>query len=407
MSDAIINPASRRPQVTQADRSPTNLSKLAKVFRKWLYIPDFGGVLAVLGSYAANKLTGDPVWLLLVGPSSAGKTQVLASLSKRPDVHTASTLTEASLLSGTPNKEKAEEARGGLLREIGAYGIILLKDFTSTLSMPHEARRATLAALREIYDGNWTRRLGVDGGTTLSWEGKIGIIAGCTQAIDSHHAVMSAMGERFLLYRMKKADEVKLAMTALDQSNSELEMHQELADVVGELFEGLNGFPEQLSQAHKERISALATLTARCRSSVERDGRTREIVLIPESEAPGRLAKQLSMLLQGMRAIGTSEEHGWIILNRVALDCIPPLRRSVFDVLRSGKMEIETADIADKVSYPLPTTRRALEDLAAHGVLCKRPFRNGSSDYWMVSKWSQSRCAITFTTVPEKSGTHK
>mgnify|MGYP003466777145 CR=1 FL=1 len=39
-----------------------------------------------------------------------------------------------------------------------------LKDFGSILSMHRDARGAVLAALREIYDGSWSRSIGVDGG---------------------------------------------------------------------------------------------------------------------------------------------------------------------------------------------------------------------------------------------------
>jgi hypothetical protein len=42
------------------------------VYRKWLYLPDPGSVLASLGAYAANRLPGSPVWLLLVGAPGSG-----------------------------------------------------------------------------------------------------------------------------------------------------------------------------------------------------------------------------------------------------------------------------------------------------------------------------------------------
>ena len=99
-------------------------------------------------------------------------------------------------------KEKVRDAKGGLLRQIGAFGVILCKDFTSVLSMHRDTRGPVLAALREIYDGAWVRHVGVDGGRTLAWSGKVALIAGCTPMIDSHHAVMAAMGERFMLYRL-------------------------------------------------------------------------------------------------------------------------------------------------------------------------------------------------------------
>jgi hypothetical protein len=39
------------------------------------------------------------------------------------------------------------------------------------LGMRHETRAEVLSAMREIYDGAWTRHLGTDGGLTLDWRG--------------------------------------------------------------------------------------------------------------------------------------------------------------------------------------------------------------------------------------------
>ena len=66
-----------------------------------------------------------------------------------------STLTQASLLSGTPRRQQTPGAKGGLLRQFNSnnFGIIVLKDFGSILSMRTESKAEILAALREIYDG--------------------------------------------------------------------------------------------------------------------------------------------------------------------------------------------------------------------------------------------------------------
>ena len=58
---------------------------------------------------------------------------------------------------------RSEDAKGGFLREIGDAGIIVIKDFGSIFSMHGEKRQTLLAAFREIYDGQWVRRLGTDG----------------------------------------------------------------------------------------------------------------------------------------------------------------------------------------------------------------------------------------------------
>src|SRR5262249_48050153 len=151
---------------------------------------------------AANLLPGDPIWLGVIGPPSSAKTEILNSISLLPHVVQAATLTPAGLLSGTPKKQYDKTAKGGLLRQIGSFGIIALKDFGSILSMRPDAKAEVLAALREVYDGSWTRHLGTDGGRTLTWSGKVALLFAATSVIDSHYGVIGAMGDRFLLCRL-------------------------------------------------------------------------------------------------------------------------------------------------------------------------------------------------------------
>src|SRR5262249_41049404 len=142
---------------TSTNVEPRALDDVVQTFRKWLHLPDAGALYVTLAAVVANRLPGDPLWLLLVAASSRGKTEILSSLSGLDEVTAAATMTEAALLSGTPKKDRASGASGGLLAKIGDYGILTLKDFGSVLSMHGDTRAATLAALREIYDGSWDR----------------------------------------------------------------------------------------------------------------------------------------------------------------------------------------------------------------------------------------------------------
>src|SRR5262249_22743054 len=151
---------------------------------------------------------------------------------------------------------------------------------------------------------SWTRHVGTDGGRTLHWTGKVGLVAGCTPTIDRHHGVIGAMGERFLLLRLPEVDSDEQAKRALAHAGRERKMRDELAAAVRRLFaRGLRN-PAELDGNEIRRLVSLSTLAVRCRSSVERDGYSREIELIPEPEAPTRLIVVLKRLLAGLDAIG-------------------------------------------------------------------------------------------------------
>jgi hypothetical protein len=382
-----------------------DLDQVIAVFKKWLYLPDPAPLVLNLAFYAANRMEGDPVWLLNVGPPSSGKTELIYPLCSLPDFYPAATITEAGLLSGTPKRESAKGASGGLLRSVGNFGYVGLKDFTSVLSMNRDARSAMLAALREVYDGAWTRHVGTDGGKCLSWQGKCALIAGCTPVIDQHHAVMASMGERFLLFRLPELNADELAFRALSNPGKEKSMRTELAGAVASFFSALQipETPPQLTATERDLLMALSTLVVRCRSSVERDPYTREIDLVPDAEAPGRLARALSQLLRGLKVIGAPTELCLRIIHKVGLDCIPAVRRAALEYLFQHSGTESTTTIAAGIRYPTTTARRALEELAAHRVLDRLPQGHGKADLWTVSDWCSERLETANQAFPKCS----
>ena len=403
--DAIAQSIGRyAPERAMPDVPAQALEDVLGVFTKWLHLPDPGVVLVVLGTVAANLLDGDPVWLVVVGAPGSGKSETLQAVGGLPDVHPTGTLTEPALLSGTSRKEHAADAKGGLLRAIGEFGFILCKDFGSALNMQRDARAAVLAALREVYDGSWTRHVGTDGGKTLTWTGKVGLLAGCTQTIDRHHAVMGAMGERFVLYRMPPTNPDEQSRRALANAGHESAMRAELSAAVAGLFVG--GLPCQapaLTDPDKDRLITLATLAVRCRSAVERDNYSREIELVPDAESPARLVKVLARLHAGLHAIGADSATVWRVVTKAALDSVPALRLAAIAYLHSQGAEQTTTAVAVAVGHPTQTTRRALEDLAAHRVLNRTSNGKGKADTWTLADWTAQRYAGALT-VPETSG---
>jgi hypothetical protein len=390
-SDGHIDATELGGRAAWAARSEA-LAGTISVFQRLLHLPDPPDYLyGVLGAVAANYLPGDPLWLFVVGASSGGKTEVLRSLSTLEGVREAATLTEGALLSGAPKREHAENATGGLLREIGESGIILAKDFGSVMSMNKDAQQHTLAALREIYDGKWTRAFGTDGGRRESWTGKVGLIGGCTPVIDRQHAVMSEMGQRFVLMRLpipkqeaRREQGCEQARRALDNAGSEDALRDELAGAVKRLFDWAPNPPSEPRPGgrDRQRLAELAQLVAVCRSTLERDSYTREVVGIAEPEGPARLAKQLAQLWSGLQVLGASEEITWRVVTKAGVDSIPTVKRLVIRQL--GEDDRAVKDVAVPLHLSQSTVRRTLEDLHAHGVVT-----DGETDkaLWSLEKW--------------------
>jgi len=300
---------------------------------------------------------------------------------------------EASLLSGTKKSEHAPDAKGGLLKEIGEFGIVIFKDFTSILSMNRDSRQTVLAALREIYDGYWTRCVGSDGGKSLRWKGKIGLIAGCTPVIDSHHAVISTMGERFTYYRLPVADSqdaAEQARRAINNVSHVSEMRDQLSTAVKEIFGqfNFNELPSRVESHEQDRLINLAMLACRARSPVERDPIERHVLFTPQPEAPARLAAVLTRLFCGLRTIGVKDELAWKVITKVGFDCVPSPRRELFQGLANkAENSLSTQSLMAIARCSKTATRRALEELELLGILENVPgVTSKSPDYWALSQ---------------------
>jgi DNA-binding transcriptional ArsR family regulator len=220
---------------------------------------------------------------------------------------------------------------------------------------------------------------------------------------------MGSMGERFVLFRLPPVDADKQARRALSHAGHERKMRSELAEAFAVALDHIDG--DAVLFRDDERLVRLATLAVRCRSAVERDGYSREIVRIPDAEAPGRLALVLRRILDALARIGCDEPQAWKIVTKVALDSMEATRRSALEhLLKSGLVTV--TEVGEALGYPSSTTRRTLEDLAAHGLVVRESRGQGKADVWQPSEWLADRWPEPFPksrvtgtgTVPETSG---
>jgi hypothetical protein len=356
-------------------------------FTKWLGRSyDLGALDVTLSVAACEDLGGDPPWLLVLSGPGNAKTETVGSLAGI-GAHITSTITsEGALLSATAQKERGKDATGGLLRKIGASGLLVIKDFTTILSMSRDARASVLAALREIYDGKWERNVGADGGRTLTWIGRIVLIGAVTSAYDAAHAVIAAMGDRFAVIRMNSSESVgRLAAgrQALLNVDHEVEMRAELAASVGALLKKVDESRAVLDEESQDRLLEVANLVTWARTAVERDYQG-NVIDAHAPEMPTRFAKMLGQVVRGGLALGMTLEaamHGAI---RVAGDSMPPLRLSVLADI-AAHPNSRTSDARKRLQKPHNTIDRELQALHILGLLSQDEPTVGGGWLWALT----------------------
>jgi hypothetical protein len=354
-----------------------------KVFEKWLILKDPTPFYAVVGTVAANLLPGIPVWLGLVAPPSSAKTELLDSIMGLPFVRSSGTITTASLLSGIPKKQQATNAKGGLLKEIGSFGILLLKDFGSILSMRPDAKTEVFAALREVFDGAWTRHLGTEGGKTYTWKGKLGLIFGVTGAIDVHYSADDVLGNRYLLCRLQPSK--GQFRYALKHAGPVAEtMRKQLASAIVQLFAVPRREPRALTEEEIDQLDSIISLAVRLRGAVTRDRIKRELEYVHGAEGTARIGQCLERLLAGLDSLGVDRTIAFDVAKSIALDSVPPLRRRAYELLLEQPTALKTPEIADALDLPTNTVRRALEDLAAYRLARRIKGGTGKPDSWQA-----------------------
>jgi hypothetical protein len=373
---------------------PQALIDARAVFRKWLGAAYDLSVLDIVASAAAaERLDGDPLWLMVISGSGNAKTETVLALEGAGATVTSTIAGEGALLSATP---RSQGATGGLLRKIGARGLIVIKDLTTLMSMDGKVRGVVLAALREIHDGKWERNLGYAGGRTLTWTGRIVIVAACTTSWDEARKAVDTLGDRFALVR---SDSTLLREEAADQaienSGREAVMRAELAQAMGALVASADLGVRLLEPKERTRLIKYANIVTWARTGVERDYRG-GVINSHAPEMPTRFAKQLAMVARGAMSLGIRADMAMQLATRVARDSLEPLRLTLLLDLAANPGS-NPSDVHKRTRKILTTVKNTLDALHTLGLLdcVERDERHGSRTftvpyYWLAAKVDQA-----------------
>ena len=353
-----------------ANKIGTTLEAVHRTFSRWLGADyEVAALDVVLATAAVERLDGDPLWTLLLSGSGNAKTETVQALSDAGAIITSTISSPGALLSATSQKERATDATGGLLRTIGPRGLLVIKDMTSVLSMSRDMRGEVLAALREVYDGRWSRNVGTDGGRTLKWVGRIAVVGAVTTAWDRAHDVIATMGDRFVVVRMDSHHGRQAAgRQAIGNTGHEVQMRAELAEAVAGVLASVN--PEAaitVTAQETDVLLAAADVVTLARTGVEYDYRG-DVIDSHAPEMPTRFAKQLAQVVRGGVAIGMDRTDALRLAIRCARDSVPPIRLTIIDDI-AGNPHSSTKDVRQRLGKPRATVDRQLQALHMLGVI--------------------------------------
>jgi predicted transcriptional regulator len=378
---------------------PITLKQARAVFTRWLGKDyDLAALDATLSIAACDRLDGDPPWLLIVSGSGNAKTETVMALTGAGAIVTSTIDSPGALLSATSRQERASDATGGLLRKIGDRGLLVIKDFTSILSMDRNMRSKVLAGLREVADGYWERNVGVDGGRSLTWRGRVVLIGAVTTAYDSVHGVITAMGDRFMLLRVDSTIGRKASgRQALRNVSHEITMRSELAAAAAGVIAGVQPELAVLDGGSFDALLDLADLVTLARTAVERDYKG-NVIGAHQPEMPTRFAKMLAQVVRGGLALGMEREHLTKLATRIAGDSVPPLRLNILGDVSAHPYSTTTA-VAKRLQQPRTTVDRVLQELHALRLLDveEAPFGEKGWRYFLADETDAATLALLVT----------
>jgi DNA-binding MarR family transcriptional regulator len=196
------------------------------------------------------------------------------------------------------------------------------------------------------------------------------------------------MGERFLLYRLPEVPRSEIARRTLANRGSENGHRQKIENTVGDFLEQFVDCGRlQLPESFTEPIVGLTDIVTRARSGVPRNGYSREMLYVPEAEAPTRLAKQLAQLGAAVLAIGADPSEAWRLIKKAGWDSVPAVRCSVIGCLARQGEPVDNSTIQEETGLPETTAKRVVEDLVA----LKLARRQKDSGKWYVEQTAIAR----------------
>lgn len=329
-----------------------------------MHHPDFLAIRACLATAKSLDIDTVPVWMLLIAPSSSGKTSYYVRCCEAyPRYQMSDEISMAGVSSAN-----ARTWGQGLLNKLGTLGLWLMSDFTVVLNMREERRNELIGIQRRIFDGKYERWAN---GEKQEWKGRVHVVAGVTPGIERFHRVNSDLGERFLQIRVDRSSSCIDLIRKTDLQRQHWQQFQDEILEGAKLFLDVAPISPFLPLSIARQIMDWADFISLGRVSTDCNYKD-EIVNVGHQEGAGRLHQQLSGLaiadaiLMGDAEVGPRQLQ---LIERVAMDCLPWKRRAILSWFRTDEAIIipEVRNLSG-ITHPVAFSR-AIDELEAIGAI--------------------------------------
>jgi hypothetical protein len=377
------------------DVTPLDHKDVIRRYRKWLHMPNTNILSVMFGTIYANRLGADPIWMFIVGPPGSCKTEILMTLSGAEGIITATSLTPPSLISGQQGRDPS------LIPKLHKK-VLIVKDFTTILSMNQFDREEIFGILRDAYDGKTEKQFG--NGVHRKYVSRFGIIAAVTPVIEHHSTSHSVLGERFIKFRIRTPGKIDVGgediTRALQNVTKELQMREELATTATRALARKVTEAPAMPPEVRNRLRYIAQVVAVMRGVVNRERYTNAINFKPSPEIGTRLAKQFCALAFGVAVYhGTPvDDETMRVVIHVAKDTAPIRIEEIIQCmyLHAKDKYVTTRQVSYWTRLPTVTVSILLEDLDMLYLIKRNPNARGE---WILGP--------AVTVLLEKSGMYE
>lgn len=371
----------------------TRLSDIKTAFGKYFVIKDKYAIDIILATIIGNQVIDrDPLWLMMIGASSGGKTTLLAPCYTIPHVHFLDDLTEKTLLSGY--KIKGKEA--SFLKKVGS-GMLCFSDFTSILAKNPVSRGEILTQLKLVYDGKLTKETGTG---SISWTGKIGAICASTPDVYTYLENSRSMGERFLYYWLEQPSNQEIMDKQAEHKLSARSITEELQILYKEYFESVEDYQNKneielrMEKKYRDRVQAAAVFCVNGKATIRTDFKTGQPNAIPNISGVGRDNKIFDTLLHSLQVMACYEhddpkrevdDEMVAIVEKCAYSSINRERRKILEILvdNMGPMTTSQIGASEGLGLERDMVMQYLAPLHSVGLI-KKIAQGGGAHKWSI-----------------------